>query len=257
MKRKFILFVTVFAILAGLPTVSAFAETVSTVPTVTVGTATVEAGNTVEITINLSNNTGFADLGIEVGYNSEVMTLTDASANSEVGVNFTAAQSYTANPYNMGWSGVSNSTFNGRLVTLTFKTAENAKSGTYPITVDYYKGRNGNYTDGDDVNYDADYAPLNLKYVNGGITVKGAAAGGSISVGGISFGVSLDGDTSTGNVWAAIYDSDGKLKSVKQYPAAKTVNVAFDKGVTGAYVKIMWWDSNMQPICEAQTIPLQ
>ncbi len=254
MKRKFILFVTVFVILVNLFSVSAFAETV---PTVTVGTATGEVGDTVEITVRISNNTGFADLGIEVGYNSEIMTLTGASANSEVGANFTAAQSYAANPYNMGWSGVSDITYNGNLVTLTFKIAENAKSGTYPITVDYYKGRNGNYKDGDDVNYDADYDPLNLKYVNGSITVKGAAANSSISVSGISFSVSLDGDTSTGNVWAAIYASDGKLKDVKQYPAAKTVNVAFDKGVTGAYVKIMWWDDNMQPMCEAQTIPLQ
>lgn len=254
MKRKFILFVTVFVILVNLLAVSAFAETV---PTVTVGKATGEVGNTVEITIDLANNTGFADLGIEVGYNSEVMALTNTSANSGVGATFTPAQSYTANPYNMGWSSASNSTFNGRLVTLTFKIAENAKSGTYPITVDFYKGRNGDYTDGNDVNYDADYAPLNLKYVNGSITVKGAVANGSISVSGISFSVSLNGDTSTGTVYAAIYDSDGKLKNVKQYPAADSVNVAFDKVVTGAYVKIMWWDNNMQPICEAQTNPLQ
>lgn len=78
-----------------------------------------------------------------------------------------------------------------------------------------------------------------------------------MSVSGISFSVSLDGDTSTGTVWAAIYDSNGKLNAVKQYQAADTVNVVFDVGVTGAYVKIMWWNDNMQPMCEAQTIPLQ
>lgn len=80
--------------------------------------------------------------------------------------------------------------------------------------------------------------------------------GGSIAVSGISFKVSLGGDTSVGTVYAAIYDSKGKLNAVKQYPAADTVPVAFDAGTTGAYVKIMWWNE-MLPMCESQIIPLQ
>ena len=79
--------------------------------------------------------------------------------------------------------------------------------------------------------------------------------GGSLSVSGISFSVSLNGNTNVGTVWAAVYDSIGKAISVKQYPAADTVNVVFDAGVAGDYVKIMWWN-NIVPMCEAQIIPL-
>ena len=95
--------------------------------------------------------------------------------------------------------------------------------------------------------------------VNGGITVKssGESSGGSMIVSGMSFTVKLEGDTSIGNVYAAIYDGGGKLKNLKQYPAADSVKVEFDAGVIGSYVKIMWWDNNMKPMCETNIIPLQ
>ena len=73
----------------------------------------------------------------------------------------------------------------------------------------------------------------------------------------ISFDVTFSGDTSVGFVRAALYGADGALKSLKEYPAAQNVNVVFDPGAAGAYAKIMWWNNNMQPMCDAQTIPLQ
>ena len=239
--------------LLNLCAVSVFAETA---PIVTVGNAEAGKGEEIEIPVTLSGNTGFADMGIEIGYNSDVMTLTKVTPNSSVGGTFTPAQNNSVNPFNMGWSNTANITYNGVLAILTFKIADNAAGGVYPVTVDYYKGRNGNYTDGDDVNYDENFDSLGLKYVNGSIMVK-SSGGGSMVVGGISFNVKLAGDTSIGGVYAAIYDASGKLKNLKQYPAADSVNVEFDAGTTGAYVKIMWWDDDRQPMCEAQTIPLQ
>lgn len=95
-----------------------------------------------------------------------------------------------------------------------------------------------------------DYITINV------IPENTSSSGGSMSVSGISFRVSLDGDTSVGTVYAAIYDSKGKLNAVKQYPAADIVPVAFDVDTTGAYVKIMWWNE-MFPMCESQIISLQ
>ena len=256
MQKKVISFLCLAVMLMNLCAVSAFAETA---PTVAVGKAEASKGDTIEIPIILSGNSGFADMGIEIGYNSDIMTLIKVVPNSDVGCTFTPAQTYSVNPYNMGWSNTVNITYNGTLATLTFKIADNAASGTYPITVDYYKGRNGNYADGDDVNYNENLEPLGLTYANGSITVKssGGSSSGSMVVSGISFSVKLSGDTGVGNVYAAIYDTNGKLKNLKQYPAADIVKIEFDAGITGAYVKIMWWDDNMKPMCEAQTIPLQ
>lgn len=244
---------------SGKVTVTGNDYPVTVGPSITIGNATGKKGDTVEIPVILENNTGFSSLGIEIGYDEKVLSLTNVVANSNTGATFTKAQDFTVKPYNMSWDSASNTTFNGTLATLTFEIISN-NAGTYPITVDYYKGRNGNYIDGNNVNYDENFEPLGLEYVSGDvrvIKVSGGGSGGSMSVSGISFSVSLDGDTSTGTVWAAIYDSNGKLNAIKQYPAADTVNVVFDVGVTGAYVKIMWWNDNMQPMCEAQTIPLQ
>lgn len=228
-------------------------------PKIKINDVKAKPGNEVDVTIVLENNTGFASMGIEIGYNSDIMTLTKVTSNSSVGGTFTPAQNYSVNPFNMGWSNTANIAYNGVLTTLTFKIADNATSGIYPVAVDYCKGRNGNYADGEDVNYNENLDALGLQYVNGSITVKsgGESSGGSMVVSGISFTVKLAGDTSVGNVYAAIYDASGILQNLKQYPAADSVKIEFDAGITGTYVKIMWWDNSMKPMCEAQTIPLQ
>ena len=254
MQKKIISFLCFAVMLLNLCAVSAFAETA---PVVTVGKAEGVKWDTVEIPVTLSGNTGFASLGIEIGYDDTVLKLTNAQENTSVGATFTKAPAYTVNPYNVGWDCASNSVFNGTLMTLTFEIIAE-KAGTYPVTVDFYKGRDGDYIDGDGTNYDENLDALGLKYANGSVTVKSSgSSGGSMVVSGISFGVKLAGDTSVGNVYAAIYDASGRMKDLKQYPAADSVKIEFDAGVTGAYVKIMWWDGNMKPMCGVQTIPLQ
>lgn len=219
---------------------------------------TANPGDTVKIPIRLEQEIGFSDLSIEISYDSDALELIDVEENKEIGATFTKAQFINTNPYNMNWASTVNTTYAGTLVTLSF-TVKTRKSGVYPITVDFYKGRNGNYADGVDINYDENFDPINILYSSGSITVKsgGGSSGGSMIVSGISFSVKLSGDTSVGDVYAAIYDTNGKLKNLKQYPAADIVKIEFDAGITGAYVKIMWWDNNMKPMCEAQTIPLQ
>lgn len=67
--------------------------------------------------------------------------------------------------------------------------------------------------------------------------------------------VSLNGNTSIGVVYAALYDVDGRVKEIKQYPASETIEVDFGEA-QGSYVKIMWWQENMHPMCVAETISL-
>ncbi len=153
-------------------TVTVTEKTVDTnAPKIAIADIKTIPGKEIQVTVDLANNKGFVDLGIEVGYNSDVMTLTGITANSGVGATFTSAQSYTANPYNFGWSGISNITYNGNLATLTFTVAENASDGVYPITVDYYKGRNRDYKDGEDVNYDENDKAVGFVYISGNVIV--------------------------------------------------------------------------------------
>ena len=140
-------------------------------PKIKINDVKAKPGNEVDVTIELENNTGFASMGIEVGYNSDIMTLTKVTSNSGVGGTFTPAQAYTVNPFNMGWDSAANITYNGNLATLTFKIADNAADGIYPITLDYYKGRNGNYVDGEDVNYDENDNAVGFVYISGSVIV--------------------------------------------------------------------------------------
>lgn len=129
------------------------------------------AGETVDVALELSNNRGFANLGLEAKYDSSVLTLLKVSDNKDTGATFTAAQSTFSNPFNVGWDSISNVTYNGNLATFTFKISEEAPPGKYPVTLSYYKGRDGNYVDGISVNYDENDNPLNLCYKDGFVTV--------------------------------------------------------------------------------------
>lgn len=140
-------------------------------PVITVSNVKTKPGNQVEVTVSLEKNSGFADLNIEIGYDSDVMTLVDAKSSSEVTGYFTPAENYAVNPYNMSWDNTGNITYNGVIATLTFDVSDDAPTGVYPITVDYYKGIDGNYVDGEDINYDENEKPIVFIYVNGGVAV--------------------------------------------------------------------------------------
>ena len=141
-----------------------------TAPVVTVSTEKCRVGNTVDVVVSLSNNKGFSNLGLEIEYDT-ALTLVGVSANSAVGATFTMAQTLDVYPYNIGLDSVSNTNYNGDLVTLTFEVLEDTQPGEYFVNVDFYKGRNGDYVDGISVNYDENDVPLGLYYENGKVIV--------------------------------------------------------------------------------------
>ncbi len=138
-------------------------------PVVTVSKEKCRIGNTVDVVVSISQNTGFANLGLEIEYD-RALKLVAVNANKEVGATFTPAQALSAYPYNLGFDSVSNNSFNGDLVTMTFEVPEGTVAGEYFINVDFYKGRNGIYVDGSSVNYDENGNPLFLEYANGSVT---------------------------------------------------------------------------------------
>lgn len=75
----------------------------------------------------------------------------------------------------------------------------------------------------------------------------------TMTVNPVSLTVSLFGNTSIGTVYAAIYDADGTMRGVRQYPAAETVEIEAEY-TKDSYIKIMWWHGNMYPMCANETI---
>lgn len=99
---------------------------------------TVEAGaKTANVKITVSNNPGVAFLNIKVGYNSSVMTLQKVLYNGAFDQEDFIAGNVENNPYTIQVSNYSANgcTANGTMMTLQFAIKDNAKAGTYDITL--------------------------------------------------------------------------------------------------------------------------
>lgn len=222
-------------------------------PNVSIQCVSAESGDTVNVAVILSRNTGFADLSLEIGYDAAALQLVKVEPNSAIGGSFTSSQQLSQQPYMLNWvDGTNSNTFNGTLAVLSFRIST-AAAGEYPITISYYKGINGNYIDGDDVNYDQDFEPLHLTYTAGKITVEEPETQITVTLGDKTEVLSAK-HALTGQICVAGYRENGQLCSVKLYPAAEKITASVDTGAVRA--KIFWLDDN-RPVCAAKTILLK
>ena len=256
MKKRIIAVALVFVILFAAP---CYAEA----PKIKLGSASAKPGETVEIPITLSGNTGFNSLGIEIDYNSDIMTLTDVEVNSSVGGLYMSSAEFSAKPYNLSWTEfMKANTYNGIIATLTFKISDNASAGEYPITLDYYKGRDGNFVDGVDVNIN-NGAAVGFTYESGMLMVGKASLPSiqippddiEISDTGFKFSVKVANPNPDDIVIAVSYDDNNTILEVNLYKAKETVDVEFKN--PGAVVKIMNWNAeNITPLSNSKSIQI-
>ncbi len=59
-----------------------------------------------------------------------------------------------------------------------------------------------------------------------------------------------------GKIYVAFYTGNGKLNSLKMY-SPNTGNIKVNADENAAYAKVMWWNENQLPNCEAQEIKLK
>lgn len=249
MKRVIISCLLTVLLLFSLPlSTSAAAK-----PNVSIQCVSAESGDTVNVAVILSRNTGFADLSLEIGYDAAALQLVKVEPTSAIGCNFTSSQQLSQQPYMLNWvDGTSSNTFNGTLAVLTFQISA-AATGEYPINISYNKGLNGDYIDGDDVNYDQNFNPLCLTYSAGIITVEEPETEITVTLGGKTEVLSAK-HALAGQICVAGYRENGQLCSVRLYPAAEKITAAVDSGAVRA--KIFWLDDS-RPVCAAKTIFLK
>ena len=245
MKRIIIGCLLTVLLLFSLPISAAAAAK----PNVSIQCVSAESGETVSVAVILSRNTGFADLSLEIEYDAAALQLVKVEQNTAVGGNFTTSEHLFQQPYVLNWVATSNNTFNGTLAVLYFQISVEAV-GEYPITISYYKGMNGDYIDGDDVNYNQDFEPLHLTYSAGKITVEEPETQITVTLGGKTEVLSAK-HALTGQICVAGYRENGQLCSVKFYPAAEKITASVDPGAIRA--KVFWLDSS-RPVCAAKTI---
>ena len=162
----------VFATILSVAMLASFVPmTVSadTDPTIAVSEERAYAGETADVSIDISNNPGITAMQLNVDYNNEYLTLTSVT-NGEI-FDDNAVQYDTGHlsekPYVLTWGAdiaEENIISNGTLVTLTFEVSDSAPIGNLPITV--------TYDNNDAAIYDANFNLIDFALKDGGITVE-------------------------------------------------------------------------------------
>jgi len=119
-----------------------------TAPTITVSDVRSLAGETVEITVSISNNPGFAGMAYDIVYDNTVLELVSYELGLGSAICVDSGVGTYADKINLQYAAAKNVEGDGVLVTLTFKVKEEATEGTTEIrivpeegTFFYYEGR--------------------------------------------------------------------------------------------------------------------
>lgn len=256
-RRLFCCLLAAMLLIGSLP--AAQAASTST-PKVSVQTVSATAGDEVSVTVTLSGNTGFSDLSIELDYDPAILTLVQAEQEALTSDCLQSqSQHLTDRPYSLIWlSRTPLCTSNGTLATLTFRVSDDALSGSYPVSVSFYRGRRGDNEDGVNVNYQMDanenQTPLGLTYASGSVNVRAMPdTEVTVSLGGGRQAALSARHPMTGQIYIASYTSEGRMLGVSIRDAAGTVSAVPASGA--AYVRLMWLDG-CRPVCASQQITL-
>lgn len=137
----------------------------------TVSGGTAKAGETVQVTVDLSGNTGLVAARLHLDYDPSVLTLTQVQDGGLLGnASFVPGNDLTAVPYTVLWEDAlthENYTGDGTLVTFTFRIAADAEAGITPVTL----------TVDEDSTYDVDLQNAACAVTNGAVTVTTRIAG--------------------------------------------------------------------------------
>ena len=132
-----------------------------------VSDASAAPGDTVRITVSLSQNPGLVATLIKVNYDKNVLTLTGIENGTVFGAPvFTHSSDYFVEPYIMMWEdslAAENYTATGTLATLIFEIADSAPTGSIPVTLSVDTGST----------YDVSLNDVPFSIQNGSVNVLG------------------------------------------------------------------------------------
>ena len=139
--------VTLFCVLMlscfVIPQTFAKSADATTGANITIQNKTVHNGQTFDLDIELSNNTGLVSLYLTLDYDSSIMKLINVKKKGALSsltmttTNTDTDLGYGILPFNMLWDGREQDNTNGVIATLTFETDIEASVGDYDITLTY------------------------------------------------------------------------------------------------------------------------
>ena len=153
-----------FSNVTGDLTVTALYEQETTGPKLYGSKVTALSGDTVSVEVSVKNNPGILGMLLSVEYDESVLTLTGTANGSATSALTYLAPSRLVSGCNFLWYGTRTGQItDGTVLILTFKVAQDAAAGTYPIELAYSS----------EDTYDGDYYPIVAAVADGAITVSG------------------------------------------------------------------------------------
>ena len=107
--------------------------------------------NEIEIDVLVEENTGVCSMLLCLEYDTSAFTLIDLvygttfSSLSPIHTNTDTQEGYGIYPFKISYLGAKNDTSTGRMMTLRFRTKENAPDGSYHITFKYERDKDVSY----------------------------------------------------------------------------------------------------------------
>lgn len=212
LKNKILSIMMAVAATMSFVSISAFAAEPSV--SLKTDTATVEAGDTITVSVDIANNPGVCSAILALSSDTE-LKLTGVT-NGAVWSGATFDSDYK-NPYMLAWfiddTFSTNNTSNGVVATLTYKVSEEAKAGKYSINI-VCDSENTNNTDFDYIDFGTATLDITVEGSGSGSTVT-AVAGKEIENGYKTFSASAPVTMTTGTDCAIVVtksDSDRALR---------------------------------------------
>lgn len=112
---------------------------------ITVGTASAALGETITIPVSITSNPGINTFSLGFDYDDSALELLDVTVASELGGQFTYSKKAV-------WLNSKDTTYTGKILTLTFKVLDSAVAGDSEVAVTYSAGDIANY-DEEDVDF--------------------------------------------------------------------------------------------------------
>ncbi len=237
MKKILSVLLGVTMLLSGLT----LGSTASTVTKIKVEAVVAERGESVEVPIRLSGNSGICGATVLVTYDAALTLVNVTRGDALSTLAMTKSGSLSANPVKLVFDGMEEDATNGNMAVLTFTAPQT--DGVYEITVSYEEG---------DI-VDGDLQPLDVTLEKGKIIVGGS--GVMIKIGD-NLVTLPTGAESEGSIYTAFYEQSGELIALHIFP---TDHVAINVEVpaAAAYAKVAWWTGLLRPMSGIEKIQLK
>lgn len=210
-------------------------------PVVTIGNVVSKPGQTIDVPVYLTGNTGICGATLNIAYDTSLILESVTKGDSFSGLIMTKPGNMTANPFNLVFDGIEEDTTNGLFFTLTFTVP--LGNGKYDISATYQEG---------------DIVDGNLLPVD--VLIKNGSIGADSDYYEISIGTEKvilpNKNVTDGKIYVAFYKNDTFMTSVVPLNLDNKI-ITVDVDYDASFAKVFCWTNKLNPLCDKLKVTLK